>query len=64
MDYIPAVGRKLDDIRSIDWMFNIVLDHCGNRNDYEKLWGMIKDSRKKQYDKFDPEWKKATFGIR
>lgn len=63
MDYIPAVGRKLDDMRSIDWMFNIVLDHCGNRNDYKKLWDMIKDSRKKQYDTFYPEWEKATLTI-
>ncbi|MCI5190656.1 MAG: serine protease [Candidatus Electrothrix sp. AS4_5] len=64
MNYIPAVGRKLDDMRSIDWMFNIVLDHCGNRNDYKELWRIIQNSRKEQYDTFYPEWKKETFAIR
>lgn len=52
MNYIPEVGRKLDDTKSIDRMINQVLDHCGNRNDYSELLKMIRENRTKQYDKF------------
>lgn len=57
MSNIRAVGRELDDMRSIDWMINTVLDYCSSQNNYNLIWDMIRVSHPKQYDKFYTEWK-------
>lgn len=60
MNHIPAAGRLLDDMRSIDWMINITLNYCGSQNDFEALWRIVEKSRPNQYKKFYPEWQKAV----
>lgn len=60
MNHIPAVGRLLDEIRSIDWMINKVLDYSETSNEFERLWLTIKKSRPNQHQKFYQEWKRAV----
>ncbi|MCW5212333.1 trypsin-like peptidase domain-containing protein [Desulfobulbus sp. TB] len=60
MNHMPAVGRLLDEMRSIDWMINKVLDYSVTANEFERLWLMIKKSRPNQYQKFYQKWKSTV----
>ncbi len=59
MSELPDISRKLDTTQSIDFWFNQILGYSFDRNDYDGFWKIIEKGRKKQYDKFYPEWKKV-----